>query len=261
MQRRDFLGLVALFGLSGCRFEESPYSAKPSRKNLNAKNISRLSAASQSTPEPFRIGVVSDTHTYYDDYQKVIRDIRDKNRCDFLIHCGDVTDSGLLREFEWGDEITQKAGLPYVIVIGNHDALANGTPIYREMYGPFNFSFAYNRAHVICFNNNNWEFGVDVPDFEWLEAELAAKPLGEVKIVATHVPPFDNDRFTASQKARFHTLMQNYNVACVINGHKHNPLTAYHDGIPYITVGSVSKKTYITLDVTATDASMERIDV
>jgi hypothetical protein len=129
------------------------------------------------------------------------------------------------------------------------------------MYGYFNFSFEYNRAHVIVLNNNNWEFGDDVPDFEWLEAELAAKPLGEVKIVAVHVPPFDSARFDASLQARFHTLMQTYNVSCVINGHKHNPLTTIRDGIPYITVGSVSKKTYVTLDVTATGVSMERLYV
>lgn len=261
MRRRDFLGLAAVLGLGGCRFEESPYSANPSAKNLNAKNIARLAVSSLPTPEPFKIAVVADTHTYYDDYLEVIRDIRGKNTCDFLIHCGDVTDSGLLREFEWGDEITRKAGLPYVTVIGNHDALANGRSIFLEMYGYYDFSFEYNRTHVVCFNNNNWEFGVDVPDFAWLEAELASKPLGEVKIVATHVPPFDGDRFNASQQALFHTLMQTYNVSCVINGHKHNHVTRVRDGITYITIGSVSKHNYVTLDVTSTGVSMEKVDV
>ena len=261
MRRRDFLGLAALIGLGGCRFEESPYSAKPSQKNLNPKNIAHITALSQSTPEPFRIGVVSDTHTYYDDYLKVIRDIRGKNSCDFLLHCGDVTDSGLLREYEWGDEIIRKADLPYVTVIGNHDALANGKTIFLEMYGYYNVSFEYNRAHVIVFNNNNWEFGVDVPDFDWLEAELAAKPLGEVKIVAAHISPFDNDRFNTAQQSRFHTLMQTYSVSCVVGGHNHNHAATVKDGIAYITVGSVSKKNYVTLDVTATGVSMEKVDV
>ncbi len=261
MRRRDFLGLVALFGFGGCRFEESPYSANPSRTNLNPANIARLNAVSQPTAEPFTIAVVSDTHTYYDDFLKTIRDIRENSGCDFLIHCGDVTDSGLLREFEWGDDIIKKADRPYVTVIGNHDALANGRGIYREMYGYYDFSFEYNRAHVICFNNNNWEFGPDVPDFGWLEAELSAKPLGEVKIVATHVPPFDSDRFSPAQQARFHTLMQTYNVSCVLNGHKHNLSTTYRDGIPYVTVGSANKHVYVTLDVTAAGVSVERVYV
>ena len=261
MRRRDFLGVMALFGFGGCRFEESPYSAKPSQRDLNPKNIAKLAAFSQTTPEPFRIGVVSDTHTYYDDYLDVVRDIRKKSSCDFLIHCGDVTDSGLLREFDWGDEIIRKADLPYITVIGNHDALANGKGIFLQMYGYYNFSFTFNQAHVIVFNNNNWEFGVDVPDLDWLEAELADKPLGEVKIVAAHISPFDNDRFNTVQQTRFHILMQTYNVSCVIGGHNHNHAVIVRDGISYITVGSVSKKNYVTLDVTATGVSMEKIDV
>ena len=55
--------------------------------------------------------------------------------------------------------------------------------------------------------------------------------------------------------------MQTYGVSCVVGGHNHNHATVVKDGILYITVGSVSKKNYVTLDVTATGVSMEKVNV
>jgi putative phosphoesterase len=261
VQRRNFLLLSSFFLLDGCKVEYSPYSATTDQKNLNAHNIKLLNKKSSTQTESFKVAFVSDTHTYYDNFLDITKAIASREDIDFVIHCGDITDSGILQEYKWGEEILRKVDLPYVVVFGNHDALANGRRIYADMFGEENFTFSYNQAHLISFNTNNWEDHSNVIDYEWLETTLQAMPLGAIKIVAAHVPPDDSKRFTPQQIELFHTLMIQYNVSTVIFGHNHNHASFTKDSVQYITIGAASKSLYVTLDIDSTSVTMEKIDV
>jgi 3',5'-cyclic AMP phosphodiesterase CpdA len=61
-------------------------------------------------------------------------------KCDFVIHGGDISDFGLTKEFLWMRDIMNGLKAPYVVIIGNHGCLANGTEIYRKIFGEENFS-------------------------------------------------------------------------------------------------------------------------
>lgn len=245
--------------ISGCEFEYSPYEANPDSHALNNYNISLLNQKSTVIPTTFKIAVIADTNTYYDELLDVVGGIKAKNDIDFIVHCGDFTNHGLLKEYEWGEAIIQSSHIPYIVVIGNHDALANGRVIYQDMFGAYNFSFTYNGAYFIILNNNNWEFNAEVPNLGWLESELQKIPTGRMTVVLMHIPPFDSTRFSLSQRDQIQSLMQDYNVSMVLNGHRHAPAHSEISGVDYVTVGSVSNKSFLLLDISPTVIGMERI--
>ena len=71
------------------------------------------------------------------------------NTIDFVVHCGDLTDTATEKEFEWSRDILLGLKHPFVALIGNHDFLGTGNQTYEKMYGKFDFSFIANR--VRCF--------------------------------------------------------------------------------------------------------------
>jgi 3',5'-cyclic-AMP phosphodiesterase len=261
MTRRTFLLMSSSLAITGCNFEYSPYGVSPTISNLNAQNILRIISKEKEGTPNFKIALLSDTHTYYQDFEDVINHLTNRDDFDFILHGGDLTDSGIQKEYEWGESILAKSHLPYVTIIGNHDAMANGRAMYSKMFGYYNFHFDYNNTLFIGFNNNNWEYGEDVPDFVWLEETLAKYPLDQKKIVACHIPPFDSKRFNQTIQDQFHTLMQRYGVISVLSGHIHSHATLTKDAIEYIVIGSVSERSYISLEMTNSSISMKKIDV
>ena len=52
--------------------------------------------------------------------------INKRGDVDFVVHCGDISDFGVTREFELQRDILEKLTMPYVVLIGNHDCLGSG---------------------------------------------------------------------------------------------------------------------------------------
>ena len=190
---------------------------------------------------------------------------------DFVIHGGDITDAGLQKEFNYYHSLRNNLPLPVVHSIGNHDAITNGITIFKNIYGPYDFTFQIAQTHFIFFNNNNWEFGdkpVDIA-LDWLEDRLnEAKAIVDVDgvgqiIVVNHVNYNSSERFTSSEIDKYTSLMTNYNVSISMNGHLHGHTR--NSSIPeYLTIGSVSHDSYMKLTLTGSaqiDFTLEQINV
>ena len=247
-------------------FEFSIYSAyvSSSRCNTTRKNLDKLSGTAELPFEPFKIAFISDSHLYYDDLESALKHINQRDDIDFVIHGGDMTDMGLIKEYNNFQDIMEKLNKPYFTVIGNHDCLANGLAIYREMFGYENYSFTYRDCKFVFFNDVVWELNHKEPDFIWLTQELYNTP-PEIKhiFLITHIPPW-TDQFFLSSFLFFNELTNRFNVRMTIHGHNHNS-EIYTSPSPELEVtlnfviGSVSKRVYRTLEILSDTVHLETV--
>ncbi|MDX5346184.1 MAG: metallophosphoesterase [Hymenobacteraceae bacterium] len=239
--------------LTGCdKFEYSPYVTEldEDEKNLNAKNVARIQSMGISGEDTLRFVLTADTQGFYEETDDMVKEINKIEGISFVLHGGDITDFGLLKEYKWIHQIMKKLKVPYVTVVGNHDCLANGKIIYQNMYGPFNHSFVLNRIKFIFFNTNTLEFREPVPDMDYLRNELAKTETYDKVFVITHVPPHSPD-FDQNKKQEYFDLMRQYNVVYSLHGHNHNfeVQDLNKDGIDYLTIGSSGKRSFVLVKI------------
>src|SRR5574344_2047462 len=114
--------LVLLISCDGI-FDTHPYDVNRSgERNINATNIKKIEESCKDK-DTLRIVYISDTHAWLSDTEDMVNDINARSNVDFVIHCGDLSDTGVQKEFEWTRSILDGLSKPYVALIGNHDFL------------------------------------------------------------------------------------------------------------------------------------------
>lgn len=244
-----------LFG-SGCDkvFEFSPYSASVSfdRRNSNMENYKLIK--DDSIFSPFKIALISDSHQDYNDLEDAIKHINSQNDIDFIIHGGDMSEMGLIKEYNYFYDRMKELEKPFFTTLGNHDCLANGFEIYTEMFGNQNYSFEYKECKFIFFNNVVWEMNNTEPDFKWLETELNKSANYKNVFLVAHIPTW-NELFFPTTFIEFNEMMLQYGVRLTIHGHDHFAYIYSNSGIPELTVapnmviGAVKNGSYRILEI------------
>ncbi len=253
---RVFIVSFLFLMLQGCELiEYHPYDARfDGKRDINAQNIERIEAALAGR-DSICFAVISDTQRWYDETSKAVADINGREEIDFVIHCGDLTDFGATKEFEWMREELEKLRVPYVCLIGNHDCLANGADVFRAMFGRFNFSFMAGDTHFVCLNTNALEhdYSVPIPDFTFLRTDReTVAPEVRRTVVAMHAAPL-TDQFNNNVSGLFHESLKAYpGLQFCVCGHEHatcvyQPLA---DGVDYYECGSAKKRTYLIFTLT-----------
>lgn len=251
----------SLFLLLGCDkvFEYSPYSAfvPNSKEGETEKNLKRLYGSSYEKGfAPFKFALISDSHLWYNELKQALLLINDMDSIEFVIHGGDLTDGGLIKEYDIFLDEMKNLNVPYFTVIGNHDLLANGRSIYSEIYGNENYSFVYKECKFIFFNNVVWELDFAEPDFRWLRAQLIDRDQYKHVFVTAHIPPW-SEQFFLSYYYVYFKLMHDFNVSLTIHGHHHHHSEFSGDTIlefpiaNNLIIGSPQYKVFRTVDVTA----------
>ena len=249
-----YLLFASLVVLESCDnlIEYSPYKAgvKVPDKDLNIKVIEDLQKNGVNDFVPFSIGLFGDTHTYYDDFEKQVDFFNRKDSVDFIVHMGDITLSGIYREFMWFRDISSKIKQPLITLIGNHDYLSNGEFLYNEMFGPFNFTMEYNNCLFVFMDDIIWEKNVKDPNFDWLEEVLKDSEKYKYRFLFSHIPPWD-DSFSRGNEYYFNMILDKYNVDLSLHGHTHNFYYGkrYATDLFYFTSSSSEKREVFFLDV------------
>lgn len=236
----------------------SPYLANNPTLKLNHVNLERIKANESSTGPNFKVAVISDTHNYYDQFEKMVTTINGRGPYSFVIVSGDITNLGLIDEFDQSRKILNKLKFPYLVGLGNHDLLANGDIIFKKMFGESEFTLEYNNSLFVFFNNNNWESPGSAPDLEWVEAQLSGSAASH-KILVAHVSPTDKDRFPKSQVDSWENMISTQQVDYFINGHDHNPGEKSFGGGTQVTVGAPSKGVFLELTFTSGGVTHQKI--
>jgi Icc-related predicted phosphoesterase len=267
MKKNLFLAaiiLTLLLATASCErlFEYSPYSSRvpDSRRNTHEKNLEqlRITEPGIAAKDTFKIGLISDSHTYYNSLAEIIRRINDEGDIDLVLHGGDMTDGGMIAEYSIFHQIMGDLRVPYFTVIGNHDCLANGRYIYNDMFGELNYSFIFNNCKFIFFNNIIWELNNAEPDYPWLADELLDSAQTDHVFVIAHIPPW-SDQFTPLNTYAYSNMMDSARVDMSIHGHHHDHYFGNYfiDDVPYLVIGSPGKDTWCTLTVTSDTLILE----
>jgi 3',5'-cyclic AMP phosphodiesterase CpdA len=242
---------IALAGIfSACSlFEYHPYETNVHDRNLNAKAIDEIIAATAGK-DTLTVISMGDSQRFYDELEDFVKSANTQE-ADFVFLNGDITDFGLKDEYEWIHDIMKKLRMPYVAVIGNHDLSGNGEEIYKKMYGLTNQTFTLNRHKFIMMNTNGREYHFDkkVPDIPWLNEALHDDATFDYATVVSHIPPFDSDFDLEFEHDYANALSESGRVKLSLHAHKHTfkDTIPYGDGIRYLVSTSMDERMYLLI--------------
>jgi Icc protein len=224
-----------------------------SPQNVNATQISKL--AQKKPGSTIRIAVSSDTHTDYEDSRAFVKHINSKGGFDFAVLNGDITNFGLLTEFEGIEKIYEGLNIPFITVIGNHDENAEGNFVYLRMFGQPNFTFSYGGIKFVCHDTNSREHSFDgsAPDLGWLRQNLTQDADNKSIIAFSHVPPIDGD-FDPALRSPYEKLYNSTaGVLASVHSHRHSTDSIYRAegaGIPFIITNTILNRSFTVIEIT-----------
>lgn len=260
------LATASLLVPAGCDvIEYHPYDTRfDGPTDINATNMARIEEACSGKAR-IRFAVISDTQRWYDETHEGVQSINARGDIDFVIHCGDLTDFGVTKEFVWMRTELQRLQPPYVCLLGNHDCLGTGADVFRRMYGLPDFSFTAGNVHFVCLNTNAYEYdySVAVPDFAFLKADIAAVPSHVTRtVVAMHAAP-NTEQFNNNVADYFqYTLHQYPGLSFCLCGHGHATVQQdiFGDGILYYECCSAKKRQYLVFTIDEKGVTYEEAD-
>ncbi len=265
--KKSILVTLLLLLLSCDKFEYSPYSIQLSKneKNINQRNIARIQSLNISPVEPLRFILISDTQGFFTENEKVVNHINQNHAAAHFVLLGDdITEFGLLKEFRLVHEELSRLKMPYVAVVGNHDATNNGKVAYKAMYGDFDLSFIVKNIKFILLNTNYLEFDRKVPDLEWLEQELEDGLRYDHVFVLSHIYPILYEFGKEEGKGELYgELLSRYNASYSLHGHRHefNHFYPFDGRIPYLISSSTERLEYVVFTVAGDNITFERIHI
>jgi Icc protein len=261
-----YKGLLYIFSLlillSGCElpYEYSPYDneVKHRYRDLTAKNLEKLNETKTGT-EVFKFAFITDTHTFYDEFEDAVKALNKRDDIDFVLHGGDITLSALHKEFTWFNEIIAGLNVPFLTVIGNHDHLSNGERLYNNSFGEINYTFTYKGCKFVMFDNNIWERKNTDPNFEWFIKNLKNDNNYNQVIPVSHIPPW-GDQYINYKEEYFNQIMEDNDIKLSIHGHTHS---FYHgkkyDKIDFLVGGDIADKHYQLITINKDNYTIENV--
>ncbi|MCU0422695.1 MAG: metallophosphoesterase [Bacteroidia bacterium] len=259
--------IILIFILGGCeQFEFDPNQSVSYKSDdmIHFRQQQRLSRLPYQNKTVF--AVTGDSHLDYDNLALLVESVNKDKEIKLLVHMGDITDHGLLKEFEWGNNELKKLRVPYFVTIGNHDVVAKGEEAYRNMFGPTDFSFVTDSIKFVFFNSNGREYGNNkhIPNISTLHDKLESEPGVKGILLFSHVPYWDKD---------FNHLLTKDYVKLLNSSHDHTPVIAAFNGhlhaggittpadtqIKHLLPGSVNERSYLKVTIENGVLSYEKI--
>jgi Icc protein len=257
-----FLALPLLISCNATEFSPNQKFNDNTATDVNIREINSL--PKKASGSPIRIAVSGDTQRKYHESQLFVDHINARNDIDFVILNGDISDFGLLLEFDGIYKIYSGLKVPFIVVIGNHDQVANGFDIYLRMFGPTNFTFDYAGVKFVCHDSNSREHNFDglVPDLNWLKSNLALDNNTAHVIALSHVPPDDAD-FDQKLRTGYENLFNSTpGMLASIHSHQHSPDVIYRQdgkGIPFIITNAIVNRAYTIIDISNADLTTQAV--
>jgi predicted phosphodiesterase len=243
---------ILTFFLTACSLiEYHPYEIRldESERDLNAKAMAELS--NQYEKDTITFILFGDTQRFYDETEDFVRSANQQD-VDFVILAGDLSDFGLLKEQQWINRSLSGLKVPRLSVIGNHDLTGNGERVFKEMYGPLDYSLVISNIKFIFLNTNSREYQFDgrVPDLTWLESELNGQGFQQA-IVVSHIAPFSMDFDPEKEEDYASILSESQKVRLSLHAHSHSfsHSRPYGDDVQYFITTSAAERQYLVFKV------------
>jgi len=230
---------------------------------INARQMATIESRF-ANKDTFRVAFISDTHLWLSDARDQVADLNRRADIDFVIHCGDLTDTGTAKEFEWSRDILQALRYPFVALIGNHDFLGTGDQSYSVMYGAMDFSFIASRVKFVCLNTNatEYDYMAAVPNFDYMEEEMQRDTARfDRTIVVMHAPPY-SDQFNNNVCKTFRGYLDFFpGLMCCVYGHNHTDkvVDIYGDGLTFYGIDCAEHRNYRIFTITPDGYEVEQV--
>ena len=246
------LTLIAVIAFASCDvIDYHPYDTRiKGAHGLNATHIAQIEERCAGR-DSVKFAVISDTQRWYDETNQAVTFFNARADVDFVIHCGDISDFGVTREFTLQRDILEKLQMPYVVIIGNHDCLGTGGDTYRYLFGDTNFTFNAGSFHFVCLNTNAFEYDYStaIPDFAFLRNDYKQISTNEVAatIVAMHAMPH-SDQFNNNVADVFEEELHKYpHLKFCLCGHGHCRTVddIFGDDMLYYECGAAKSREYL----------------
>ncbi|MFA7107663.1 MAG: metallophosphoesterase, partial [Sphaerochaetaceae bacterium] len=213
-----------------------------------------------SEKEPLSFAVASDPHwgserSNKEARQQILETIGSSNYDAFLC-LGDISEMGSTESYytiaakEFQDNLN---GMPLHVVLGNHDALINGTGVFKKYFQKEKENF-YNRIdignlHIITLNLL-WDADeFDKTQKQWLIEQLEEIPQADMTIVLSHCFGYSSGYFDQDTGKNWFdnqdiienvdSLIEEYNVELMISGHNHLMELLKHENTHYSIIGTM----------------------
>lgn len=242
-------------------FDYSPYEVRVphSDRNWNSKQLELLK--NDTVFKPFRIALIADTHTEYDFFLDFVKLINEMDNIDFIINNGDVTLSGLSKEFKWYHDIVSRIKYPVVTVVGNHDYLSNGSEVYKTMFGETNFCFIYNNCKFVIFDDIVWENPKGEINYVWLDSVLHNDKNYTHVVPFSHIPPWDEQIDYANMRL-MHYMYSSHGIDKSFHGHVHKFMVRhlFDDDTEYVCAPNMKRRAFLMLNFYQDSISYEHVE-
>ena len=164
---------------------------------------------------------------------------------DFVLHCGDITDTGLPGEYErYGEAVPAALRGRLRHVPGNHETRWDPTAkgLYREHFGAVPYSFDAGDVHVAGLDPTQplLELGhCGAAALEWLDRDLAAAT--GPTVLFQHFPVGGEHDYVDDQAALLELIVR-HDVRVLVAGHVHRETVTRLDGLVQVTLEAVLKE-------------------
>jgi len=181
----------------------------------------------------------------YDEAVSVIN----KTPHDFAVFSGDLTQDGLIEEFELADTLRRKIISPKIYwIIGNHDSRSGGFEVWEKKVGPREFREYSDDILFIGLDScipdrDGGRFGREALDYT--KKILMKYGDAKLKLIGFHhhilpIPKTGRERSNAVDAGDMLSVLLDHNVDAVFTGHKHHPNVYKVEDTIIISAGSVS---------------------
>lgn len=183
-------------------------------------------------------------------------------RPDLVVVGGDLTAEGYANEFRTAARFLEPvfdAGLPTVVIPGNHDAKNVGYLHFRDTFGPGDVDGKGDRVltlaresagprnvHVVALDSTKPDLAegeIGRERYAWIRRQLEVE--ADLDVVALHhhlvpVPGTGRERNTVWDSGDVLALLSELDVQLVLCGHKHVPYVWLLNGLLVVNSGTVS---------------------
>ena len=261
-----WLCILLAVTLSACSdmFDTHPYDVNfKGETGINIRQTAEIERRFADS-DTLRVAFISDTHLWHSEARDEVEDLNRRGDIDFVVHCGDLTDTGTALEFEWCRNILSELRYPYVALVGNHDFLGTGDQTYSVVYGDMNFSFIAAQVKFVCLNTNatEYDYMAAVPDFDFMEEEYSKDSARfDRTIIVMHAPPY-SDQFNNNVCKAFRRYLDLFpGLMCCVYGHNHSDKVSdiYGDGLMFYGIDCAEHRNYRIFTITKDGYEVEQI--
>lgn len=159
-----------------------------------------------------------------------IREVNDLSP-DLVVVTGDLTEKGLLEEFESAAELMKAINSRTIYLMGNHDGRNVGFMHFQRLFGDLNSEFIDKDIRILALDSSEPDLDVGHIGREYypqIERFFADRSSSEIKIFALHhhlipMPLSGRERDIVMDAGDVLKMLTEMSVTITICGHKHVP--------------------------------------